>query len=90
MNRLLIISPLLACFMACSESKKGSWSAEEIKKAKAELNSIVFEKSKNEEDKLKLIDCFLEKVEINYNNFEEAKNDSFGTDLILRECENKN
>lgn len=90
MVKTVIIISLVAIVTSCNESNKGSWSFEDRKKAKEELNSSIRLKIYgNDQKKQEIIDCFLDKIELNYNNFEEAKNDDVGTDTSLRNCENK-
>lgn len=85
MKKIIFITTL-SLYLASCVSKKGSWTVEDKKKAsdfikKSEGSLEFLGKSKQE-----FIDCFLEKVEKTYVNFEEANADTKGTDNLTAAC----
>ena len=73
-------------FVSCNGSKKGSWSEKDKKKAldyiKQTEGSLEFLGTSKQE----FIDCYLEKVEKKYDNFDESTADSKGTDSLTASC----
>jgi hypothetical protein len=73
-------------FVSCNGSKKGSWSEKDKKKAldyiKRTEGSLEFLGT----SKQQFIDCYLEKVEKKYDNFDASTADSKGTDSLTASC----
>lgn len=85
MKSIFFITILSLSILSCG-SKKGSWTEEDKKKAsdyikKAEGSLEFLGTSKQE-----FIDCYLEKVEKKYDNFDESTSDSRGTDSLTASC----
>lgn len=69
-------------------SKKGDWTDSDIERALAEINS---ERDQlvaliGEEKTDAFIDCAMEKIEANYENFEDADSDLSGMEKIGEDC----
>ena len=86
MKNIIFISTFTWLLVSCNGSKKGVWSAEDKQKAsngiKESEGSLEFLGS----NKQQFIDCYLEKVESTYENFDEATADSKGTDSLTASC----
>ena len=86
MKNKIFISTLTLLLLSCNGSKKGAWSLEDKKKAsngiKESEGSLEFLGS----NKQQFIDCYLEKVESTYENFDEAHVDSKGCDDLTASC----
>jgi hypothetical protein len=82
----MIFSVLIILLLASCGSKKGSWTDEDKKKAsdhiKKSEGSLEFLGTSKQE----FIDCYLEKVEKKYDNFDESTADSKGTDSLTASC----
>ena len=81
----IFITILSLSILSCG-SKKGSWTDEDKKKAseyvKKSEGSLEFLGTSKQE----FIDCYLEKVEKKYENFDESTSDSRGTDSLTASC----
>ncbi len=85
MKNLILITILSFSIFSCG-SKKGSWTNEDKQKAidfiKQSEGSLEFLGS----SKQQFIDCYLEKVEKTYENFQDSKSDSKGSDSLTASC----
>ena len=85
MKKIIFITTLSLSIFSCG-SKKGSWTEEDKKKAsdhiKKSEGSLEFLGTSKQE----FIDCYLEKVEKKYDNFDESTADSKGTDSLTASC----
>lgn len=72
--------------VACNQSKKGDWNDEDKQKAKDEMAKVESQLSVLGDKKDVFINCYLEKVEDNYTNFEEANKDQPGCTKLATEC----
>jgi hypothetical protein len=86
MKNIIFISTFTLLLVSCNGSKKGAWSAEDKQKAsngiKESEGSLEFLGS----NKQQFIDCYLEKVESTYENFDEANVDPKGCDDLTVSC----
>lgn len=85
MKKIIFITTLSLAVFSCG-SKKGSWTDEDKKKAsdyvKKSEGSLEFLGTSKQE----FIDCYLDKVEKKYDNFDESTSDSRGTDSLTASC----
>jgi hypothetical protein len=85
MKKIILLTAVVLILISCG-SKKGSWTEEDKKKAsdyiKKSEGSLEFLGTSKEE----FIDCYLEKVEKKYDNFDESTADSKGTDSLTASC----
>lgn len=77
---------LTVMLASCSGSKKGAWSDDDKKKANDEMKFVEFALEKFGDKKQVIIDCFLEKVEDNYDNFDAANKDDKGCAKLATDC----
>ena len=87
------MSSLTSCGGATSEdeaktSKKGAWTEEDKERAITELNSKRDEMVDmiGEDNTDKIFDCAMEKIQANYDNFQEANSDYEGMREIGADC----
>lgn len=89
MKKTFIAVAALALFVlaSCGGSSKGNWSEDDKAKAqeaveevKADLEVMLGEKAED------YINCYLEKVENEYDNFEAADSDREGCEKLAKEC----
>lgn len=85
MKKIIFITTISLSVLSCG-SKKGSWTDEDKKKAsdyiKNSEGSLEFLGTSKQE----FIDCYLDKVEKKYDNFDESTSDSRGTDSLTASC----
>ncbi|MFM7682156.1 MAG: hypothetical protein ACKO7P_05350 [Bacteroidota bacterium] len=77
---------LSAMLVSCSGSKKGAWSDDDKKKANDEIKKVESSLDILGDKKQKFIDCYLEKVEDNYDNFDAANIDEKGCEKLAIDC----
>lgn len=90
MKKTFIVLASLSLFVlaSCGGSTKGNWSDDDKERAREELNSerdqmeVLIGKEKTDA----FIDCAMEKIEANYENFEAADSDIPGMEKIGEEC----
>lgn len=87
MKKVFMMIAAVAFLMACNGSKKGAWSDEDYQKAKDELKNVdstlaFFLGSKKEA----YVNCFLEKLENNYENFDASQSDKKGCEKHAVDC----
>lgn len=75
-----------AMLVSCSGSKKGAWSDEDKKKLNGEVKLFEFVFEKYGDKKQVIIDCILEKIEDNYDNFDAANKDEKGSSKLIDDC----
>lgn len=76
--------------VSCGEvSEKGNWNEEDKKKADDAIAEIDGELDAFGDKKQEFIDCYLEKVEANYDNFASADSDLSGCEKLAEECVNE-
>ena len=68
------------------ESTKGNWNDTDKRLADAAVTSIDSQLDALGENKQAYIDCYLEKVEANYNSFSVANSDAAGCEKLALEC----
>jgi len=88
MKKVFIAVAAIALLASCDSSKKGAWSKEEKDKASAEMKKIESSLDALGDKKQQYIDCYLGKIEDNYNNFDEANKDQKGCEKLAMECAN--
>lgn len=81
---MLIVA--VAFLVACNGSKKGAWSDADKKQAKDELKNIEASLGILGDKKQAYIDCYLNKIEDNYESFDAAQKDNNGCGKIFVEC----
>jgi hypothetical protein len=88
MKKVLIMVAAFAFLAACNNSKKGAWTDEDKQKAKDELTKIETSLAILGDKKQAYFDCYLDKIEDNYEDFDAAKKDNSGCEKIIIECMN--
>jgi hypothetical protein len=78
---LVIIGLVIA---SCGGSEKGAWSDEDKELARAEVNTVDLSFLGDKKDKF--VDCYLKKVEQNYESFDAANADEAGCTKLVEEC----
>jgi hypothetical protein len=78
MKKIFYTIAVAAMIVSCSGSKKGAWSEDDKKKANDEMKKIGTSLDMLGEKKQVFIDCYLEKIEDNYDNFDAANKDEKG------------
>ena len=86
MKKLTLVLPLFVLLFSCNQSKKGAWNEEDKQRAQEEIAKIEGELTALGDKKDDFINCYLEKVEDNYDNFEAADNDEPGCTKLATEC----
>ncbi|MBM3185634.1 MAG: hypothetical protein FJZ67_04980 [Bacteroidetes bacterium] len=85
MKNIIFITTISLSIFSCG-SKKGSWTEEDKKKAsdyiKKSEGSLEFLGTSKQD----FIDCYLEKVEKKYDDFDESTTDARGTDSLTASC----
>lgn len=85
---IVLASLSLIVLTSCGGSSKGNWTDEDKEKARSEMNSeraqmdALIGKEKTDA----FIDCAVEKVEENYDNFDAADSDREGIEKIAEDC----
>ena len=85
---IVLASLSLIVLTSCGGSSKGNWTDEDKEKARSEMNKeraqmdALIGKEKTDA----FIDCAVEKVEDQYDNFESADTDRDGIEKIAEEC----
>lgn len=77
---------LASCATSAGVSKKGNWSAEDKKKAQAEIAEVDSDLDVFGDKKQDFIDCYLEKIENNYKDFKTADSDLDGCTKHAEQC----
>ncbi len=83
MKKIIGLSFLILFLVACG-SKKGAWTEEEKQKAANYLNKVLVEVGGYGKDKDPLINCFVEKMEQRYENFDASTIN--GRNLVFIDC----
>jgi len=78
---LVIIGLVL---VSCGGSEKGAWSDDDKELARAEVSTVDLSFLGDKKDKY--IDCYLNKVEQNYESFDAANGDEAGCTKLAEEC----
>ena len=86
MKKSIISSFVIFQFVSCSESKKGAWCEEDKKMAKDFIKQSEVSIHNLGIDKQQFFDCYLEKVENSFENFDEASSDSKQSDMLVNNC----
>jgi hypothetical protein len=85
MKKIILIAAVFCTTISCG-SKKGAWSEEDKTKArnyiKQSEGSLDFLGNKKEQ----FVQCYLEKVENTYENFDDANADTKGCDNLTANC----
>lgn len=71
---------------SCNHSSKGSWSDDDLKRAKEDLQNVSSSLDILGNKKQVFIDCYLHKIEEDYASYDELKNDEGGGDNQAAEC----
>lgn len=84
----IIYSTLIfaAVLTSCGGSKKGAWSESDKEKFNAEIEKASSSLDAFGDQKQEFIDCYLNKVEANFDNFAEANSDVEGCSKYAQEC----
>lgn len=75
-----------AMLVSCSGSKKGAWSDDDKKKANDEMKKVESSLDILGDKKQQFIDCYLDKIEDNYDNFDAANKDEKGCSKLATDC----
>lgn len=86
MKKLILFVATAALIVSCNSSKKGAWSDEDKKKANDEMKKVGSSLDMLGDKKQVFIDCYLEKIEDNYDNFEAANKDQKGCEKQATSC----
>lgn len=78
--------PIFLTLISCNGSKKGAWTEDDKKKANIYIEQTEGSLEFLGNSKQRFMDCYLEKVENTYDNFDEANSDSEGTDSLTASC----
>lgn len=77
----------LLVLTACGGSKKGEWNDEDKNKAQTEVDKVRGDIEGMLGDKTQAyLDCYLEKIEDNYDNFDAANADEPGCTELAQQC----
>ena len=77
----------LLILTSCGGSTKGAWNDENKNKAQKEVERVRGDiEGLLGENTDAYLDCYLEKIEDNYNNFDEANDDGPGCTAFAQEC----
>lgn len=87
MKKIIFLASFVAILASCAAgSSKGKWNAEDKEKAQAAVKSVDSQLSALGDKKETFVNCYLEKVENNYDNFAEADKDIEGCKTLATEC----
>ncbi len=86
MKKIVMMVAAVAFLVACNGSKKGAWSEEDKQKAKDEVKKVEASLDVLGDKKQDYIDCYLEKIEDNYDNFDAANKDQKGCEKYAMDC----
>jgi hypothetical protein len=86
MKKVLMMVAAVAFLVACNGSKKGAWSDEDKQKAKDEVKKVEASLDVLGDKKQAYIDCYLDKIEDNYDNFDAANKDQKGCEKHAMDC----
>ncbi len=89
MKKVFLAVAAIAFLASCNSSKKGAWSQEDKDKANAEIKKVESSLDALGDKKQQYIDCYLGKIEDNYNNFDEANKDQKGCEKLAMDCANE-
>ena len=78
----------IAFLVACNGSKKGAWSDDDKKRANEEIKKVESKLDILGDKKQGYIDCYLDKLENNYENFDAANKDAKGCEKHAMDCLN--
>jgi hypothetical protein len=85
MKKSILFILLLFVSLSC-ESKKGAWTFEDKEKARTSIESALKSEGINPKDMQDAIDCCVRRLEIYYENFEEAEFDEEGATKLCLDC----
>lgn len=77
---------LTSCTTTAGVSKKGNWNAEDKAKADAAIAAVDSDLDAFGDKKQDFIDCYLQKIEANYKNFNSADSDLDGCSKLAEKC----
>jgi len=86
MKKIITLVASLAFLVACNGSKKGAWSDEDKKKANDEIKKVESSLDVLGDKKQVYIDCYLDKIEDGYENFDAANKDQKGCEKFAMDC----
>jgi hypothetical protein len=87
MKKSFIIVVSILLLTACGQtSKKGAWNKEDKDRANKEIKKVEADLSILGDKKQAYIDCYLEKLENNYDNFSAADTDEKGCEKLAIDC----
>jgi hypothetical protein len=87
MKKSFIIIGSILLLTACGQtSKKGAWNKEDKDKANQEIKKVDADLSILGDKKQAYVDCYLEKLENNYDNFTAADSDEKGCAKLAVDC----
>jgi hypothetical protein len=86
MKKVLMMVAAVAFLVACNGSKKGAWSDEDKQKAKDEVKKAEASLDVLGDKKQAYVDCYLDKIEDNYENFDAANKDQKGCEKHAMDC----
>ncbi len=87
MKKTFVIAGCVLLLTACGQiSVKGAWSKEDKDRANAEIKKVDADLDILGDKKQAYIDCYLEKLENNYDDFKSADSDEKGCEKLAVEC----
>lgn len=86
MKNIFYILTLVFLITSCNSSTKGNWSASDKKRALDAANEVMVQEGASSENTDFLKNCFLEKVEQQFNSLDEANEDVAGLNKVTEEC----
>jgi hypothetical protein len=85
-KKIIVSFSFLFLLFSCSGSKKGAWSKEDKIKAKSHIQESGVALEFLGPNKQQFMDCYLDKIEKKYDNFNESLSDTKGSDEIAASC----
>ena len=86
MKTLILVFSFAIFLSSCSGSKKGAWSENDKKKARNFIRQSEGSLDFLGNNKEQFVECYLEKVENTYENFDDANADTKGCDNLTANC----
>ena len=87
MKKLIFAASAALLIVSCGNSSvKGAWNKEDMDKANQEIKSVDADLKVLGDKKQAYIDCYLQKLENNYENFQAADSDEKGCEKLAVEC----
>ena len=86
MKKIILLSTSALLLVSCNGSKKGAWTQEDKTKARNYIKQSEGPLDFLGNNKEQFVQCYLEKVENTYENFDDANADTKGCDNLTANC----